>query len=298
MMPDTSNGQRARVDRRRQRTRQWNLTGTSAYLSRATAPRADRHFPMISAPMLLPEIHRTIGMRPCACISPLLVLTLTVSAPAHSQDTTRTQPSVVPAVTPPPSLPRLVMPAAAGDTIEVLVTARALDTVRVEKDRLLSARRDAESRWTSLRDQSQQLKAGVGEIRSTLNEATNREKQAKKEKRDADRLTAQVEKRQLERSLRIVDARYELRQAQVEHARIERDFLDASIRADDAEMSIAERRDQVVPNDPSQRAAFLELTNRWLQALRTRTARAYDLEDRRFKVVEAQLELLKQQRGN
>jgi hypothetical protein len=42
---------------------------------------------------------------------------------------------------------------------------------------------------------------------------------------------------------------------------------------------------------------FQELTSRWLQALRTRTARAYDLEDRRFKVVEAQLELLKRQRA-
>ena len=270
----------------------------SAYLTRATAPRAYRHFPMVSASMLFTERHRSIVMRLGTWISPLVALTLFATAPAHAQDTTRTTPVVVPAVTPPPSPPRLVMPAAAGDTIEILVTARALDTVRVEKDRLLGARRDAESRWTSLREQSQQLKAGVGEIRSTLNEASNREKQARKEKREADRLTAQVEKRQLERSLRIVDARYELRLAQVEHARIERDFLDASIRADDAEISIAERRDQVVPNDPAQRAAFLELTNRWLQALRTRSARAYDLEDRRFKVVEAQLELLKQQRGN
>ena len=237
-----------------------------------------------------------IGGRLLALVSPMIVVALCSTNAAVAQDTTATPPSAAAPV--PAPLPRLVMPAAAGDTTETLISARAVDTVRAEKDRLLSARREAESRWTTLRDQSQQLKSGVGDIRSSLNEAGNREKAAKKEKREADRLTALVEKRQLERSLRIVEARYELRQAQVEHARTERDVLDASIRADDAELSIAERRDQVLPADPTQRAAFMELTNRWLQAIRTRTARAYDLEDRKFKVVEAQLELLKQQRSN
>ena len=103
-------------------------------------------------------------------------------------------------------------------------------------------------------------------------------------------------KRQLERSFELIEARYDLRRAQIDQARIERDYLDASIRADDAELAIAERATQVLVTDPTQRSVFEELTNRWLQALRTRTARAYDLEDRRFKVIEAQLELLKRQR--
>ena len=101
----------------------------------------------------------------------------------------------------------------------------------------------------------------------------------------------------MERSLDLIQARFGLREAQAEAARVERDFFDASIQAADAELTIAERRDLVVPDDPAQRTAFQELTSRWLQALRTRAARAYDLEDRRFKVIEAQMLLLKRQRG-
>jgi hypothetical protein len=200
-----------------------------------------------------------------------------------------------PVATPVPS--PFVLPGSAADTIEVIMVARARDSVRSEKDRLLGERRDAELRWTMLRDSAQRLKAGVSEVKNAINDANNREKQAKKEKRDADRIAALADKRRLERSLDILEARYGLRAAQVEQAKQERDFLDASIRADDAELAIAERREQVLPDDPAQRAAFQELTSRWLQALRSRTARSYDLEDRRFKVVEAQIELLKRQRG-
>ena len=193
--------------------------------------------------------------------------------------------------------PLVVLPASAADTFEVILTARARDTVRSEKDRLLGERRDAETRWTALRDSASRLKGSVSEVKSAINDAGNREKSAKKDKRDADRIVALADKRRLERSLAILESRYDLRLAQVEQARQERDLLDASVRADDAELAIAERREQVLPDDPAQRGAFQELTNRWLQALRTRAARAYDVEDRRFKVVEAQLELLKRQRG-
>ncbi len=189
-----------------------------------------------------------------------------------------------------------VIPASAGDTSEIIRTARAADTVRIEKDRFLGERRDAETRWVTLREQGEKLKGGLAEVKDAISAATAKEKQAKKDKRDNDRIFALAEKRQLERSFDLIEARYDLRRAQIDQARIERDYLDASIRANDAELAIAERSAQVPPTDPTQRSVFEELTNRWLQALRTRTARAYDLEDRRFKVVEAQLEMLKRQR--
>ena len=191
----------------------------------------------------------------------------------------------------------VVLPASAGDTSETIISARARDTVRSEKDRLLGERRDAETRWTSLRDSASRLKTSISEVKGAISDAGNREKSAKKDKRDADRIAALADKRRLERSLDILEARYDLRQAQADQAKQERDFLDASVRADDAELVISERREQVLPDDPTQRPAFQELTSRWLQALRTRSARAYDVEDRRFKVVEAQIELLKRQRG-
>ena len=191
----------------------------------------------------------------------------------------------------------IVLPASAGDTSETIMSARARDTVRSEKDRLLGERRDAETRWTSLRDSASRLKGSISEVKGAISDAGNREKSAKKDKRDADRIAALADKRRLERSLDLLEARYDLRQAQAEQAKQERDFLDASVRADDAELVISERREQVLPDDPTQRSAFQELTSRWLQALRTRSARAYDVEDRRFKVVEAQIELLKRQRG-
>jgi L-2-hydroxyglutarate oxidase LhgO len=148
-------------------------------------------------------------------------------------------------------------------------------------------------RWTGC---STRLKGTITELQNAIDSASAREKLAKKDKREADRLTAAADKRQLQRARELVEARFELRQAQDEEARIHRDFIDASIRAHDAELSIAERRDQVVPTDPSQRTVFQELTSRWLQALRTRSARANDLEDRRFKVIDAQIALLKRQR--
>ncbi len=204
----------------------------------------------------------------------------------------QTTPPVATAV-PTPS----VIPASAADTSEVILTARGIDTVRVEKDRLLGERRDAESQWAVYREQGERLKAQVAELKDAISAVNAKEKQAKKDKRDNDRVVAIAERRQLERSLDLIEARYSLRMAQIEQARMLRDFLDASVRADDAELAIAERQSQVVPGDPSQRTVFQELTSRWLQALRTRTARAYDLEDRKFKVVEAQMDLLKLQRA-
>lgn len=189
------------------------------------------------------------------------------------------------------------MPASAADTVEPAMVSRSVDTIRTERDRLLSERRDAESRWSTRRDQASQLRSARVEVRSAIDEANGRAKQARKDKREADRALAELDKRRLERSLALIEARLDLRNAQTELTRLERDHLDASIRSDDAELAIAERRQQVLPDDPSQRGAFQELTSRWLQALRTRSARAYDLEDRRFKVVEAQIELLKVQRN-
>jgi len=190
-----------------------------------------------------------------------------------------------------------LIPTSAADTIEIIITARDTDTVRIEKDRLLGERRDAETRWAGFRDQSLRLKATISELKGAISAASAKEKLAKKDKRDADRIAALADKRRIERSLDLVEARYELREAQAEEARVTRDFLDASVRADDAELEIAERRDQVVPDDPSQRTAFQELTSRWLQALRTRSARSNDVEDQRFKVIEAQIALLKRQRN-
>lgn len=191
----------------------------------------------------------------------------------------------------------VALPSSAADTSESILMARSADSILTDKDRLLGERRDAESRWAALKDQELRLKAGIGEVKSAIGDAGNREKQAKKEKRDSDRIAAAADKKRLERALDLLEARYDLRRAQSEQARVERDHLDAAVRADDAELSLAERRAQVLPDDPTQLTAFQELTSRWLQALRTRSARAYDVEDRRFKVVEAQIELLKRQRG-
>ncbi len=207
----------------------------------------------------------------------------------------RAQQTTPPVATAVPAL--VTMPSSAADTAEIILVARSADSIRTDKDRLLGERRDAEARWAALRDQELRLKASLSEVKSAIGDAGNREKQAKKEKRDGDRIAATDDRKRLERALDLIEARYGLRRAQSEQARVERDHIDAAVRADDAELSIAERQAQVLPDDPTQRTTFQELTSRWLQALRTRTARAYDLEDRRFKVVEAQMELLKRQRS-
>ena len=207
----------------------------------------------------------------------------------------RGQQTVPPAATAVPLIASL--PTSAADTFELILTSRALDTVRREKDRFLGERRDAETRWTAMRDSASRLTASIGEVKTAITDASKREKSARKDKRDADRSAALADKRRLERSLSILESRVDLRMAQAEQARLERDFLDAAVRADDAELTIAERREQVLPDDPTQRTAFQELTSRWLQALRTRSARAYDVADRRFRVVEAQIELLKRLRS-
>ena len=198
-----------------------------------------------------------------------------------------------------PVLPPAVvsaLPAAAADTTEPLPAPRVTDAVRADRDRILGELREAENRWATVRDQAVRMKANLGEVKSALSSATSREKQAKKDKSESDRTAAQGDKRRLERAIYLIEGRMDLRMIQAEEARIQREFLDAAVRAADAELVIAERREQVLPDDASQRTAFEELSSRWLQALRTRAARAYDLEDRRFKVVEAQIDVLKRQR--
>ena len=189
-----------------------------------------------------------------------------------------------------------VYPVGAADTIETVRIARPTDSVRTERDRLLGERRDAEARWTSVREQGTRLRVSVAQVRDAIGAASAREKLARKDKRDSVRTVAATERVALERSLVLLQARVVVRDAETEEARIARELLDAAIRADDAELLISERRDQVLPDDQTQRPAFQELTSRWLQALRTRTARSYDLEDRRFKLVEAQVALLKRLR--
>ena len=189
-----------------------------------------------------------------------------------------------------------VYPVGAADTIETVRIARPTDTVRTDRDRLLSERRDAEARWTSVREQGTRLRASIAQVKDAIGAASAREKLARKDKRDSVRTVAATERVALERSLVLLQARVAVRDAETEESRIAREFLDAAIRADDAELLISERRDQVLPDDPTQRPAFQELTSRWLLALRTRTARSYDLEDRRFKLVEAQVALLKRLR--
>jgi len=200
------------------------------------------------------------------------------------------------AVPVPAAVPMTALPAAASDTTEPLPAARAADVVRADRDRLLGELRDSENQWATLRDQTARMKSNISEVKDAISAAATREKQAKKEKREGDRMLAQTDKRRLERALDLIEARMDLRAAQTEESRIQRDFLDAAVRATDAELAIAQRREQVLPDDASQRTAFEELSSRWLQALRTRGARAYDLEDRRFKVVEAQIDMLKRQR--
>lgn len=189
-----------------------------------------------------------------------------------------------------------VYPVGAADTIETVRIARPTDSVRTDRDRLLSERRDAEARWTSVREQGTRLRASIAQVKDAIGAASAREKLARKDKRDSVRTVAATERVALERSLVLLQARVAVRDAETEESRIAREFLDAAIRADDAELLISERRDQVLPDDPTQRPAFQELTSRWLLALRTRTARSYDLEDRRFKLVEAQVALLKRLR--
>lgn len=219
----------------------------------------------------------------------LALLTLGTTGIMYAQSPTPPLATAVPLST--------IIPASAGDTSEIILTARSSDSVRLERDRYLGERRDAETLWALLREQGEKLNSAIAEVKDAISAASAKEKLARKDKRDSDRVFALSEKRQLERSLSLLEGRHELRRAQTEHARLLRDHLDASIRVTDAELAIAERQAQVVPNDPSQRAAFHELTNRWLQALRTSAARAFDLEDRRFKVVEAQIEMLRRQRG-
>lgn len=257
----------------------WNPAARAVYLV-ASAHGSAGFLHHTSSDMDLTRLRRTAAVLLMAC---------TVPFPGVSAQETATPRAPATAAT-------SLFPASAADTVEVLLVARATDTVRVAMDRLLGERRDAETRWAALRDQSTRLKGTITELQNAIDSASAREKLAKKDKREADRITAAADKRQLQRARELVEARFELRQAQDEEARIHRDFIDASIRAHDAELSIAERRDQVVPTDPSQRTVFQELTSRWLQALRTRSARANDLEDRRFKVIDAQIALLKRQR--
>ena len=195
-----------------------------------------------------------------------------------------------------PSAGVSALPAAAADTTEPLPAPRATIAVRADRDRILGELRESENRWATLRDQAARIKANIGEVKGALSSASSREKQASKDKREGDRTAAQADKRRLERAIYLIEGRVQLRTIQAEEARIQREFLDAAVRATDAELAIAERSEQVLPNDASQRTAFEELSSRWLQALRTRAARAYDLEDRRFKVVEAEIEMLKRQR--
>jgi hypothetical protein len=78
-----------------------------------------------------------------------LAMVLLLPTMLAAQDTTPPTATAVPALA--------IMPASAADTIERILTARSVDTVRTEKDRLLGERRDAETQWAAFRDQGEKL---------------------------------------------------------------------------------------------------------------------------------------------
>jgi hypothetical protein len=220
-------------------------------------------------------------------------------AQTTTDTTTRVPPAPAPATTPAPVAPALpsLIPTVAGDTVEALRTARTADTLRAERDRYLTERRLADVRIGVLRDQAGTLRNEINDVRGAIKAADDRAKNARKDKRDADRSTAEYEKRLLERARDLLEVRFDVRQAQAEELRVMRDYLDAAVRATDAELAIAERASAVSPTDPSQRGAFTELTNRWLQAIRTREARARDLAGKRFDTADIEMEMIRRSRG-
>ena len=111
----------------------WNLERTPAYLSGVA-----QHAACL--------LHTPSPMSPYAFGRTMVRLAIPLILTAGVLGAQQSPPPVATAV---PSA--VVLPASAADTSETLVVARARDTVRSEKDRLLGERRDAETRWTTLR---------------------------------------------------------------------------------------------------------------------------------------------------
>jgi hypothetical protein len=223
--------------------------------------------------------------RPALALALLAPLTVPAQEPGRVDSATRAAPAAPGANA-----------SAIADTIEYFLQARMADAIRADRDGWLGVRREAESRWAVERDIAQRLRGEVGGVEQQIDGVERRIKEARKAKNDTLRTAAEGEKRVLERRRDLVRLRRAVHEAQAEQARLERDHADAAVRAADAEQAIAERRLLATPADPVQRLAFEELQSRWLQALRTREARLYDVADRKFRVVEARIALLERSR--
>lgn len=234
----------------------------------------------------------------CAAIvlGPAIAAAQEASASRPAADS-GTAPAVAPVTSPATSAAATATSASAiADTIEAGLVARPLAAIQGERDRWLVERRDAETRWAAATARARTMRVEIEALERSVDTLGRKASAARKEKRDADRATAESERRAVARTLDIVRERREVVVAEGEQARLERDHADAAVRAADAEQAIAERRAVASHADPVQRLAFEELQSRWLQALRTREARNADVADRRLRVVEARQALLERER--
>lgn len=226
-----------------------------------------------------------------------------VSFPLFAQDPVPA-PAPAPAPTPAISSPAAAMPLT--QSFEALVTPRSVDSVRAEQARHEAAYPGLDSRRAYALEDSRLLNGRVGVLKKDLDAAKAKAKQAGKEKREADKATADVEVKAIERQITLMQKRAELRSLEAEAAQGDREAHEARVtslklEADyQARLAAAPAGTQATSVDGAAtyqvlrqlEKRVLEAEKRALSKQQDALGRANRVTDKKVEILEAQLQLI------
>lgn len=178
----------------------------------------------------------------------------------------------------------------AVDSTEILVTARPIDSIRSDRERIGRFRGEADARYGNARSRVAELEIQVELFEKQIDLVSTRIKLAKKEKREADKTVAEVEKKDLERRKGLLEKRLDLRRAEVDLAQAETAYAEAATRALDFEHQLERKRVEM-----AERGFLLELERKTLESKLDQENSRRSLVDRRARLVERQLALMQAQ---
>jgi hypothetical protein len=219
-------------------------------------------------------------------------------------------PEAAPVAAPAPAAAPVAAPAAAPSRAAALsslgfveiLTPRAADRIRRDIDEAKLDRREAEAEVADRQGLEEQVKAMVEVKKQEISTLDAQRKLAEKSKQEAEVASFEAEKKDAERHKQFLERRVSLHQAEKEAAKARRSLAEASQKALELELQLANRRAERDRAATADAAAALrhenvvrELERKVLEAQRTQADREKQVADKHQDIAKRRLELYQAQ---
>ncbi|HET8835591.1 MAG TPA: hypothetical protein VFN08_12735 [Gemmatimonadales bacterium] len=194
-------------------------------------------------------------------------------------------------------------PVLGPDSFLVAVPIRDTSEIQRELGSAIQAKSQAEHDRARAEELRVSARARMARKSGEINAIKAREKVAKDEKRSADVVALQAEKKALEREKDLIERRESLREAEIELEKKQGELAEVKRQALELEIQLAIRRLQqeradgrAGPDDARTRQVLNDLEKRTLERQRDEADKSKEVADRRKDIIKKRLEILDAQR--